>query len=226
MKKLLIVIGIVVAIVAVGAIIWAVASPGKESIDTADITVSTEIFIEGDTVKAEYLVLSGIKDKKLQNKLNELLYSFYVGQWVAQDEPDPAVYKSKASFFIVGDLLNARRVLQTIGPGRSAADQRSEFSAQTLQLTDGEIFTFPLTAAQLREAVGQSIFRQAVPTEYDRELQSKLIAALEEEFIPPYYLIETGVGLYINHIGPLDNEYALFKANYADLPEIAIPGRD
>jgi len=229
MKKIiLIVVGIVVLIAACVAVTWVIFVPAKTSkpINMEDITVSKEVFIKGDTVKAEYLVLSGIKDKRLQNKLNELLHSFYVGQWVAQEEPDLAVYESKANFTIVGNLLSARRVLQTIGPGRSAADQRSEFSTQTLQLTDGEIFTFPLTATQLRMAVANNIFRQAVPTVHDRELPSKLIASLEEEFIPPYYLIESGVGLYVNHVGPLENEYALFKANYASLPAFEIPGRD
>ena len=230
MKKLLIILCVAVMVIAAGVTAYVLIGNAliKKSVNhfTVHSPVTIESYTKGSTVKAQYLAASGMEDDAVQAKLNELLYDFCVGQFASLDDADPTVYNGIVeSANHVGDLLSVTRIMTSSGPGRAAFDQRSEYSAMTLQLTDGEYFTFPLTAAQLKQAVSEGKFTQVQPLDPIEGALEQLAASLNEEHIPPYYLTETGVGLYINNVGALENEYAVFAAPYENLPAFEIPGK-
>ena len=215
MKKLLIITGVVLALVAVGVTAWRVSGDSVVNRVQSEAIVEVKEFA-GDNRHWESLAVSGMADEAAQKKINSLLGDF--GQPPCGEPPDDNWrYDSKVGYAIVGDCLSVTRSLTTTSLASSAWPLK-EFSAMTLQLSGGEVYTFPLNAATLRKALNEGKFRQVHPEKPVKDGLTQLADSIKEEFIPPYYLTETGVGLYLNGPDHDEGEFWLFEADYADLP--------
>jgi|GEM_PF-5185353 len=183
--------------------------------DDSQLAAHIEVFEQESSI-IEYISVTGLSDRAVQEKLNANLESFFT--WILVDaEEGEKIAEVTAQYEIVGERYLSIRAYD-FESYEGAAHPTTNLRANTYDLETGEavsIDTFIADMAALNKAAGDGTFAIVEPSAdilgAPERLQEALICSFD------FFLLQDGIGLRIDGENHATGDYWTFVANYETL---------